>query len=139
MAGNEDALSGQLIHVCALVRTVVAPALTLGQLEVGADHLLDQVREAGGVLPAKLFMRLGRITDQQVDFRRAEVARIDPHQNVTGFRINARLVDTFALPLDRAADFLEGQLDKFADRMCSKVTGECGKKQQKNYVKTAFS
>jgi hypothetical protein len=68
--------------------------------------------------PAKLFMRLGRIPNQKIDFSRAKIRRINPHQNLTAALIDPGLGDSLAAPFDSPIDFAKSRLDKFTHRMC---------------------
>src|SRR6202163_4962555 len=45
--------------------------------EIGADHLLDQLLARHLGPPAELPQRLGRVTDEQIDFGRAIISRVD--------------------------------------------------------------
>src|SRR6185312_11687156 len=84
--------------------------------KIACDHLLHELGEARLRLPAELLPRLARIADQHIDLGRAEISRIDPHQGLAGFAIDAGFLDALAAPLDRAADFGEGELDELAHR-----------------------
>src|ERR1043166_5944551 len=85
-------------------------------LQIACDHFLHELPEARLRLPAELLPRLARIADQQIDLGRAKISRIDPHQCLAGFPVEAGFLDALAAPLDRAADFGEGELDELAHR-----------------------
>jgi hypothetical protein len=72
----------------------VATALfLLNHLQVACDHLADHLIEADFVMPAQLGMRLGRVTEQDIDFRRAKIARIDAHHDRAGLAVDADFLD----------------------------------------------
>ena len=81
-AGEEDR-SGHRRQLVLEVRPVdleAAPErglLALGQRQVGADHLGDQVGERRLRRPIQLLARLARVADERVDLGRAEVDRVD--------------------------------------------------------------
>src|SRR3984885_12240796 len=87
-----------------------------GDIEIARDHFPDQLRKRRFRLPAELVARLGGIADQQIDFGRTEIGRIDPNQRLAGRRVDAGLIDALAAPRDAAADFGERQFDEFAHR-----------------------
>ena len=73
--------------------TVLAILLPLYSLQIGLNHLLDQVRKAGAMLPAQLLLRLCGVAQQAVDLRRAKVARIDLDQDLARRRVGALFLD----------------------------------------------
>jgi hypothetical protein len=86
-----------LIHVdCAV-------GAGLEALEVRTNHLVDEFAKARLMPPAAPLMRLGRISDQEIDFGWSKISRIDPHQNLAGALIDPGLADALA----------EGEFDKF--------------------------
>ncbi len=60
--------------------------------------------ESDAVAPAELIVRLSRIADQVIDFRRAEISRIDLDEHFSGILIYALLLYALPLPNDRASD-----------------------------------
>src|SRR5271167_3711677 len=73
--------------------------------KIAGHHLFDQLGKARLGLPAELLACLARVADQEVDFGRAKIGRIDAHYGLAGFFVNAGLLNTLAAPLDAAADF----------------------------------
>src|SRR5262245_34125949 len=94
---------------------VITGLFLVNFLAIRLDHLADQILEAGLVLPAELRPRLRRITEQQLDFRGAEIPWIDLDQHLASFRIYTLLLDTVPAPGDAAACLGEGELDEFTD------------------------
>ena len=84
------------------------------RLQVRIHHFGDQFRKSHRVLPSQHLARLGRISQKRIHFRRAKVPAIDSDHNVAGSRVDANLVDAFALPTDRAAHSGKGQFHKLA-------------------------
>src|SRR6266404_2077992 len=87
-----------------------------GYLKIARDHFPDELREACLRLPAELLPRLAGVADQLIDFGGAEIGRIDAHDGLAGFPVDAGFLDTLAAPLDAAADLRERQFDEFAHR-----------------------
>ena len=83
-------------------------------LEVGRDHLLDQIGEGRARAPAQTLARLARVAQQVVDLERAEVARVDLDQDLAGAAVEPLLLDALAPPDDLAAGLGEGELDELA-------------------------
>src|SRR5258708_1496771 len=73
-----------------------------GDIEIARDHFPDELRKRGFRCPAELVARLGGVADQQIDFGRTEIHRIDPNQRLAGGLVHAGLVDALAAPLDVA-------------------------------------
>src|SRR5215208_6816983 len=84
--------------------------------KIACHHLLDELREARLRLPAKLLACLARVTDQELDFGRTEIRRIDANDCFAGLFVDTGFLRALAAPLDTAAYFRKGQLDKFAHR-----------------------
>ena len=98
--------------------TLIAPwALALEALEVRTNHLADELAKARLMPPAEPLMRLGRISDQEIDFGWSKIRRIDPHHNLTAAPIDPGLVDALAPPFDSPIDLAKGKLDKLTHRM----------------------
>src|SRR5882757_4439680 len=95
---------------------VAIGGLPSGARQIARDHFLDQLGERRLRLPAELVARLAGIADQQIDFGRPEVDRIDANHGVAGLAVDPGLLDARAAPLDSAADFGKGQLDEFTHR-----------------------
>src|SRR4051794_14782977 len=85
-------------------------------LEIAGHHLAHELRKAGLRLPAELLANLAGVADQEVDFGRPEIGRIDPHDGLAGLAIDADFFDALAAPFDGAANFRECQFDEFANR-----------------------
>src|ERR1700753_1645387 len=64
--------------------------------QIAGDHILDELTEARLRLPTEFLARLGRISDQQVDFGGTEIGRIDTYDRLAGFFIDAAFVDSLA-------------------------------------------
>src|SRR6202011_424102 len=84
--------------------------------QIARHHFLDELRETGLRLPAEFLPRLAGVADQEVDFRGAEIGRIDPDDRFAGLAVDAGFLDTLAAPLDIAAYFGKRDLDEFAHR-----------------------
>jgi hypothetical protein len=101
---------------------VIYPSLVLvldkrlGRLEVGLDHLLDKRIKVNLAFPAKLFLGLGRVAEEEpvkeqcqntdkkteseghaLDFGRTEVPGVDLDDDVT-FLVRALLIDALTPP-----------------------------------------
>ena len=63
----------------------------LGLVEVVADHLVDHLVQRRGRDPAEFFFREARVTEQGLDLRGPEVARVDPDDHVTDVHVLGRL------------------------------------------------
>jgi len=87
----------------------------LGRLEVGSHHLLHKLIERHFTLPAQHFLGLGRVSVQELDLRRAEVARVDAHNSLAGLLVNANFIDTRSLPSNLDIDTSESLVDILAD------------------------
>src|SRR5262249_41649772 len=81
------------------------------------DHLPYQRIETDPVSPAKLSMRLRCVADQNIDFSRPEIARIDLDQFLAARFIDAGLMPSLAPPRNAAADHSNGPLDELAYSM----------------------
>ncbi len=65
--------------VAAGVSRVEEGLLLFGGFQVRGDHHVDELLEADLRLPAEGFARLGCIAQEDVHFRRAEIAGVDGH------------------------------------------------------------
>src|SRR5271154_1549456 len=90
--------------------------LPFGDRKIARHHFADKLRQGRLRLPTELLARLAGIADQEVDFGRTEINRIDPHHGLAGLLVDAGFFDALAAPLDLAADFGERKLDEFAYR-----------------------
>src|SRR5262249_4744406 len=81
-------------------------------LEVARDHFRNELAEAGLVGPAEFLAGLARIAQQEIDLRRAEIARVDRDQDLAGLAIHALLLGSGTTPGDLASDFREGEFDE---------------------------
>src|SRR5258708_39928448 len=88
--------------------------LPFRDLEIAGHHFAYQLRQTRLRLPAELLARLAGIADQEIDFGRPEINRIDPHQRHAGPPVDAGLLHALAAPFDSASDHGERQLDEFA-------------------------
>src|SRR5438045_326467 len=84
-----------------------------GGRKIARHHFLDELREARLRLPAELLARLAGIADQEIDFGRTEIRRIDANDRFAGLPVDAGFRHALAAPLDASADFCESQLDEF--------------------------
>ena len=91
--------------------------IALGDFRVGGDHFLHQIGKADLRFPAEPGARLAGIAEQGFDFRRTEVAWIDPDHRSAVDRIDADLVGSGAAPLDSHAELLAGARDELAHRV----------------------
>src|SRR4051794_22859342 len=87
-----------------------------GGRKIARHHFLDELREARLRLPAELLARLAGIADQEVDFGRTEIRRIDANDRFAGLPVDAGFRHALAAPRDASADFCESQLDEFTHR-----------------------
>src|SRR3954454_6514911 len=87
-----------------------------GDGKIARHHFLDELREARLRLPAKFLARLAGIADQEIDFGRTKIRRIDPNDRFARLLVNAGFRHALAAPLDASADFCESQLDEFTHR-----------------------
>src|SRR5260370_39889600 len=90
--------------------------LPLRDRKIACHHFLDELREARLRLPAEFLARLAGVADQEIDFGRAEICRIDANDGLAGFSVNTGFLDPLAAPLDAAADVREGKFDEFPYR-----------------------
>src|SRR6202158_2227311 len=90
--------------------------LPLCDRKIACDHFLDQLREARLRLPAELLARLAGVADQEIDFGRAEICRIDANAGLAGFSVDTGFLDPLAAPLDAAANLRECKFDEFSHR-----------------------
>ena len=60
-------------------------------------------------VPPQLRLRLRRVTEQLINFGRAEVLRIHLHQHLAGSDVDTLLIYAFAFPAELDSDFLESQ------------------------------
>src|SRR5262249_31231483 len=81
------------------------------------DHFRYELRESDGVTPAKLFPRLRRIAEEELDFGWTKVPLINFDKDAAGFLVQPLLGDSRPLPPDLNANFGEGTLDELSDRM----------------------
>ena len=86
-------------------------------VEIGLDHLADERVERDLVRPAELFARFGRIAQEDVDFGRPEIPRVDFDQDLAGPSMNALLLASAAAPYDLFADNRKGLFNQFPHRM----------------------
>src|SRR6185312_32018 len=85
--------------------------------KIARDHFLDQFAEADAVRPAEPLPRLGRVPEQFVDLGRAEIARVDAHQDAATFFTDAALAGGLAFPTQRYPRLGKGEFDELAYRM----------------------
>src|SRR3954470_22032473 len=79
--------------------------LSPGDRKIARHHFLDELLEARLRLPAKLLARLAGVADQEIDFGRTEIRRIDANDGLAGFLVDAGFRHALATPLDASADF----------------------------------
>src|SRR3954467_1937182 len=84
-------------------------------VEVGLDHLADQVFERGPMLPSELGPGLRRVSEEKVDFGRAKIPRVNADQDRSGPTIVTDLSPARSAPFDLPADFGKGDLDHLPD------------------------
>ena len=85
--------------------------------EITGYHFFNEVVEQGSMTPPEFLVRLARIAEQVIDFRRPEMAWIDLDQHFAGRSVNPLLVHTCSTPDDRAPDFCESPFDKEPHRV----------------------
>src|SRR6516164_8362817 len=78
--------------------------LSPGDLEIAGHHFLHELRKARLRLPAERLARLAGIADQDIDFCRTEICRVDADHGLAGFLVDAGLLDALAAPFNAAAD-----------------------------------
>src|SRR3954469_22557698 len=105
------ALIASLVEVVGVVTVLLHQLVALGGLQVLAHHLGHELAELDARLPAELGARLGGIAQQRLDFRRAEIARVDG-DDAAAELVVALLVHALALPGDLEADLLARRLDE---------------------------
>ena len=95
-----------------------------GRALVGENHFLDELVQAGLWRPAEFFARFAGVAEQGFDFAGAEVARVDPGDDVAklGFGLlaldlghDADLVHALAFKTDTDARFGSGGFDELAN------------------------
>ena len=89
--------------------------LAFGESQVGAGHLAHEFRERDARLPAEFSPRLGRVAEQGLHFGRAQVARVERHDGLTGARVHAALGGALAFPNEGHVEFARGGLDELPD------------------------
>ena len=67
--------------------------------------------------PTELRSRLSRVTDQQINFSRAKISRIDLDEHFVGLAVDANLLPSCAASNDFSADNRKRALDEVAHRM----------------------
>src|SRR3954466_8517783 len=70
-------LTRSLVEVVGIVAVLLHELVALGGLQVLAHHLAHELGELDPRLPAQLRARLGGVAEEGLDFRRAEIARVD--------------------------------------------------------------
>src|SRR5215472_216790 len=88
--------------------------LPLGFLEIGADHLGDELRKSDFGLPAELATRLGRVTEQAVHLGRPEIPGVD-RDDAAPLLVVPTLLRALALPGDADPELLSGGGDELAN------------------------
>src|SRR5947207_10569923 len=112
--------SSRCVSFMALVETkamLLDQFVALRQLEILAHHLADEFAEGGARHPAELFLGLGGVAQQRLDFGRTEVARIYRDQAFAVVGVEALLVHAAAFPANPDADLGGGDLDESPHRM----------------------
>src|SRR5215470_5034276 len=115
--GSAFAAGSRVMSQSALIMPIDAFAFQSHLLAVAVDHLVDEIRKARLVAPAKLLVRLAGVAEQHLDLGRAEIARIDFNENLSGLGINPGFIDAFTTPRDLAAHMAESAFDEFTHRM----------------------
>src|SRR5204863_3160240 len=108
-----------------LVAVVAREQIALGQRQVLARHLRDQVLETDLRLPAELRLRLACVAEQAAHLRGPEIVWIDPHHGLAALergeavvaraRDTRRLVLAAALPVELDAVFGRHRVDEVTD------------------------
>ena len=79
-------------------------SIALRQLQIEIDHLLNERLEAHLRGPPQLLPSLSRIAEQRVDLGRAEIARVDLHDDSPIGGVSPYLLHTVPAPLDVHAE-----------------------------------
>src|ERR1700689_4003385 len=90
--------------------------IALRIVEILLYHLRDQLREADLRAPTKLLARFAGIAEQAFHFRRTEVPPVHANERAARERIDARLLDPLAPPLDLHVQVRAGRGDEVAHR-----------------------
>src|SRR5579871_2818885 len=90
--------------------------LSAGDLEIAGHHFPHELRKTRLRLPAENLTRLAGVADQDIDFRRSEVCRVDADHRLSCLLVDSGLFDALAAPLNAAPDLGECQFDKLAHR-----------------------
>src|SRR5712664_1800212 len=90
--------------------------LPLRDRKIARHHFLDELRETRLRYPAELFARLAGVADQEIDFGRTKIRRVDANQRLAGRLVDAGFLDAPAAPFDAAANLGKGKCDEFAHR-----------------------
>src|ERR1700754_2338326 len=93
--------------------------------QVADHHLAHELFEGRARLPAELFLRLGRVAEQRLDFGRAVIARIDFDDDIADLharierdvRHDAAFVVALAFPAEFDADVACREVDELAHAM----------------------
>ena len=85
--------------------------------EVRIHHHVDKPLKIDLRLPAQVRFRLGRVPQEEVHLRRAEVSRVDFDDDLAGPGIDSLLLHAFTLPLQRHVQPGEDLLRELPDRM----------------------
>lgn len=93
---------------------VMLAILRLQFTDIGLHHLGHQVVETRGVSPAQFVPRFAGVADEQVNFGRPEIARVDPHKRITGLGIDTLLGPALASPDDPTPDNRERPLNELS-------------------------
>jgi len=94
---------------------LVAELVSLGLGQVVSGHLFDQDVESDFRDPAQVLAGFGRLSEQGVHFRGAEIPGVYGHDGFVGGRIDADFINARALPLEGHAQFGGAQVHKFTD------------------------
>ena len=80
--------------------------------EIGHHHVAHQIIQPGCRLPTQLLLRLGRVANQEINFCRTEITRINTDKRRAGLRMQTGFVNAFAFLDHRNVDAGKGLFNK---------------------------
>ena len=82
---------GLLVMPTDLIAVFLYKRVALGQGKIRVNHLTHQCGEGNLRLPPQFVANLTRVTEEGVDLRGPELARVHPHEDAPGLAIEALL------------------------------------------------
>src|SRR5215469_6715546 len=100
-----------------LIAVFLYKRVALGQGKIRVNHLTHQCVEGNLRLPPQFVANLTRVTEEGVDLRGPEIARVHPHEGAPGLAIETHLFLGVATPCYIHTQKLTRQSDEVAHGM----------------------